>query len=347
MKRIIVVLLVGVVAGGIWLVARRGQPTAGPAPVLPPVRAAEEVVAEARVVPVRSASLSFSTGGVVSEIVVAEGDRVAAGQALIRLATARQLAARVAQAEAGLAQAQARLAELRAGARPEEIASARAVHEAAQQKLQRGGTALHLAELDLHRTEQLYGDGAVARGDVDRARAAYDSARADLDAARADLRRAQAQLDLLEHGVRPETLAAADAELAAAAAGRREAVVALADTELRAPFAGAVAAVEVKVGEFVPPGVPVVRLADTSSWILETTDLTELGVARVREGDPVTIRFDALPGLTLIGHLTGIRTHGENRQGDIVYRVTIRPERYEPRLYWNMTATVAIAGVSH
>jgi HlyD family secretion protein len=346
MKRIVVVLLAGVVVAGIWLVARRG-PTAGPASVLPPVKVAEEVVAEGRVVPVRSASLSLSTGGVVSEILVAEGDRVAAEQVLVRLATARQLAARVAQAEAGLAQAQARLAELRAGARPEEIASARAVHEASQQRVHQAETALRLAQLDLHRTEQLYGDGAVARGDVDRARAAYDSARADLDAVRADLRRAQAQLDLIAHGVRPETLAAADAELAAAVAARREAVVALADAELRAPFAGAVAAVEVKVGEFVPPGVPVVRLADTSSWIVETTDLTELGVARVREGDPATITFDALPGLTLDGRVTGIRTHGENRQGDIVYRVTIRPERHEPRLYWNMTATVAIAGVSH
>ncbi len=343
MRRTIAIIAVVVAAGaGIWLVMRRGQATVDTATVLPAVKAADDVVAEAQVVPVRGASLSFTTGGVAAEVPTHEGDRVAAGQVLIRLASARQAAARVAQAEAALERARARLAELRAGARPEEVAVARAAADGAEQRVQQAESALRLAGADLQRAEQLYNDGILARGQVEQARATYETASSELEAARAELRRARAQLDLTTQGVRPETLAAAEADLASAAAARLEAIAALTETELRAPFAGTVAALEIKANEFVTPGAPVVYLADTSGWMVETTDLTELGVARIREGDLATMTFDALPDLTLTGHVTGIKTHGENRQGDIVYTVTIRPDRHEPRLYWNMTASVAI-----
>lgn len=77
-------------------------------------------------------------------------------------------------------------------------------------------------------------------------------------------------------------------------------------------------------------------------WRLETTDLTELDVAKVRVGAPTTLTFDALPGLELATKVTQIKAFGESHQGDIVYAVEIVPERYEPRLRWNMTASAAI-----
>lgn len=67
-----------------------------PSPDLPPSSA---VVADGRVIPVQSAALSLETGGVISEILVAEGDEVEPGEPLIRLTTADQLAAAVASAE--------------------------------------------------------------------------------------------------------------------------------------------------------------------------------------------------------------------------------------------------------
>jgi HlyD family secretion protein len=67
-----------------------------PSPDLPPSNA---VVADGRVIPVQSAELSLETGGVVSEILVQEGDSVEAGQPLVRLTTSDQLAAGVASAK--------------------------------------------------------------------------------------------------------------------------------------------------------------------------------------------------------------------------------------------------------
>ena len=94
-----------------------------------PVRAGNEVVADAAVVPVLSADLSLPTGGIVAEILAQEGQQIEQGAPILRLESARQEAA-VAQADAGLAAAQARLAELNSGARSAEIDAAQAAVDA-------------------------------------------------------------------------------------------------------------------------------------------------------------------------------------------------------------------------
>jgi HlyD family secretion protein len=120
------------------------------------------------------------------------------------------------------------------------------------------------------------------------------------------------------------------------------ATIQLAETELKAPFDGVIAQLKLKEREYITPGTPVVQLADTASWQIETADLTELNIVNVKDGDPVTITFDALPGFELPGTVTQIEDFGENRQGDIVYTVTVQPGTQDPRLRWNMTASVSI-----
>ena len=72
--------------------------TPAPAPVVAaPVRAANEIIVDGVVVPVRSAALNLATGGIVDEILVIEGTPVSAGEPILRLHAARQQAA-VAQA---------------------------------------------------------------------------------------------------------------------------------------------------------------------------------------------------------------------------------------------------------
>ncbi len=92
----------------------------------------EDVVsAEGKVVPKSASDLAFRTGGRVSEVLVAEGDKVKQGQPLIRLQD-DELKIAVAQAQASLDLAGANLAQIEQGARPEEIAAAEAAQRAAQ-----------------------------------------------------------------------------------------------------------------------------------------------------------------------------------------------------------------------
>lgn len=302
-----------VLAAAVALAVRpgaRGAGEGGPggAP-LPPVKAPPEVVVDGRVVPVRHATLSFGVAGVVAEVRVEEGDRVAQGAVLARLRADRQAAA-VLRAEAEVRRAEARLAALRAGPRPQEVRRAEAAVAAARAEWLK-------ARRDFQREE-------------------------DIAVAEARLRQAEAELELVRAGPRPEEVAAAEAELAAARAALAEARAALDETVLRAPFAGVVAAVLARPGEHVTPGAPLIRLADPSAWLVETEDLTEVDAVRIREGDPARLRFDALPDLELPGRVLRVRPLGEERQGDVVYTAVIEPARTDPRLRWNMTAEVAI-----
>ncbi len=344
-------------------------------PTLPAVKAETKIVSEGKVVPAADAALGFAAGGTVIEVLVAEGARVEANQALVRLDSRQQTAA-VAQSEAALRRAQAQLAQLKAGARPQEIAVAEASLASAQaalQKLQQGPDEQQLiaaraevanAEAQLRQAQAAYDRAGGASNpsaamlpsslQLEQATNACVAAQArlnslqkgptaaDIASAQAEIRRAQAQLDLIKAGTRPEAIAAAESEVAASQAALDQTKTALANTELRAPFAGTAAVIDANVGEQVGGGTPIVKLADCSAWLVETTDLTELNVVRVREGARASVEFDALPGVQLPGVVSRIRLLGENRQGDIVYTVLVKPLQSDERLRWNMTATVSI-----
>lgn len=101
-------------------------PTAATPTPVPQTQAIDDVIAaQGFVVPARSVELAFRAGGRVAEVLIAEGDQVKQGQALIRLQD-DELKATLAQAQAALTLAQANLAQVQAGARPEEIAAAEA-----------------------------------------------------------------------------------------------------------------------------------------------------------------------------------------------------------------------------
>jgi HlyD family secretion protein len=94
-----------------------------PTPVPVTKTEAEVVSAQGFVMPVRSSDLAFRSGGRVTEVLIAEGDQVKQGQALIRLQD-DQLQATVAQAQAVLDLARANLDQVQQGARSEDIAAA-------------------------------------------------------------------------------------------------------------------------------------------------------------------------------------------------------------------------------
>lgn len=99
-----------------------------------PIIANDLIVVDARVVPVQKASLSMAVGGIVEQVLVAEGDVVNEGELLVQLDASRQKVA-VTRAEADVARAQANLDEALAGPRSQEIASAEANMAAAQARL--------------------------------------------------------------------------------------------------------------------------------------------------------------------------------------------------------------------
>lgn len=193
-----------------------------------------------------------------------------------------------------------------------------------------------------------------ARSDLARSAATVEQARVNLLDARRELERQQRlgtvgatprqQLDQARTAVeRSEAaLAQANADWMAQQSKLAESEGLFDKTELRAPLAGTVAFLDVKPGEHATLGTVLVRIADESAWEVRSDDLTELTVAKVKEGDAVSLTFDGLPGLDIPGRVTFIRPYGEKKRGDITYTVTIAPERWDAKLRWNMTAQIAI-----
>ena len=163
---------------------------------------------------------------------------------------------------------------------------------------------------------------------------------ADVAIAQANVEAAERDLQDRADGPHPNDVAFAEARLANAEAQLAAAEAALANSELSAPFYGTVAGVMAKVGEMAAPGQPAVVLADLSSWIIETDNLTEIELPQIEVGQSVTVSFDALSDVDLQGTVTAIRPLFEIRQGDVTYVVKISLDENDPRLQWGMTAVV-------
>jgi len=236
---------------------------------------------------------------------------VAVQQAVATYATARQAeVSGIQSAEAQGREAQATLDQLLAGADKDQIAAARAAFVQAQ------------ADLD-----KLLGDERAGQ----------------LEAARSGVQAAQARLNQLLAKPRKTDLEIAQAQVSAAEIALEQAEVALGRTVLRAPFAGTIAAINVAIGELPGDAEPAIVLADMSAWQVETSDLTEVNVVHIHEGDPITFTVDALPGPAFAGRVAQIKPLGKTYQGDMTYTVVAIPTQYNERLRWNMTATIMIS----
>jgi multidrug resistance efflux pump len=371
---------------------QQAKPTPTPlAQIVPAV-----VSASGKLLPAEWANLSFLGSGRVVEVKVQAGDKVEAGQVLVRLDdTDARLA--LAQANAALKVAQAQLAQTKAGAKPAEIAAAeQGVKEASAAsdaaiaqlaQLQAGARAADIAAAEaevarlageLDRAQKAY-DGVLAgratakeygipggglgqyeeqmRAQLNAVRASYAAAqkrleqikagptknelavaRANVAAAQAAQARAQAQLDLLKAGATAEQIAVAEAQVAQAQAAADLAQDTVNKTQLKAPFAGTVGNVYVRVGEMLAPGQSVLVLGDLTGLRVETTDLSEVDVARVLVGQPVNVTFDAIKGKTLTGKVTSIAPMSSQGQGGVNYTVIVELDQLDPALRWGMTA---------
>ena len=115
----------------------------------------------------------------------------------------------------------------------------------------------------------------------------------------------------------------------------------LADLELEAPFDGVISAVYINPSEWVAPGSPVMLIADLDNLQVETTDLGEIDVAQIVEGDTAVVTFDALPDLVLEGTVISIAPKAAEGSG-VNFPVIIELSEIPPALRWGMTAFVDI-----
>jgi len=202
---------------------------------------------------------------------------------------------------------------------------------AAQQQAAQGGVGIAIANRDLAQAQLDLLQEPPAAEQIAVAEVGVLQAQVGVESAKTGVTQAEAAVAQAEAGV-----VQAEAGVAAAQA-------AVDRMTLRAPFAGTVSRINTNVGELVAASLPVLTLADFSGWQVKTTDLTELDVAFVNEGDAATVSFDAIPGETVTGTVTAVSLVADLARGDVVYEVTIDLDAApDLPLRWGMTAVVDI-----
>ncbi len=250
-------------------------------------------------------------GGRVVALARREGERVAAGDTLLVLDT-ELIALQRAQAAANRATLDAQ----------------RLVADA---DLARARRQLALLETTLARTTTLRDQGTATTQQVDDLAAQRDVARAGVEAARG-------------------RIAALDAEKA-----QLDAALAVFDRQLRdgvvlSPAGGTVLTRAIEPGEVAAPGRTALRLADLSR--LELRIYLEAGdVDRVKPGQSLPVRVDALPGAPLSGTVAWVADEAEftpknaqtrNARAQLVYAVKLTVANPDGRLHVGMPAEVDV-----
>ncbi len=190
------------------------------------------------------------------------------------------------------------------------------------------------AEADVRKAEADYNTSIRKVEDLQRQ---IDTPRAALDAAIAAEAEAKRTYELSQDAPNPEQRELLQARLDNAKAQAAAAQDALDNYELKAPFDGIVTDINTNVDELIGTEKYAVQMADFSSWMVETSDLTELEVVNVIEGQRVDVEPDALPGLILKGVVESVSQSYKLQGGDVLYTVKIRLQNADPRLRWGMT----------
>ena len=258
----VLAVIAAILVGGLWLAFR------SPADLVQGMADADSINVSAKVT------------ARVAALLVAEGERVEAGQALFEL-DSPEVAAKQRQADAVLAAAQAQADKAEEGARVEDI-------HAAEANWRRAQAGSELARSTFQRLDRLHAEGVVTRQQRDEARAKAVDAEQQARAARAQYDQAQA-------GAREQDRSAAQAQVRQAEGAVAE--VQAADDEVRghAPAAGEVSRRLAEVGELVPAGYPIYTLVDLDRmWVafhLREDQFAGLEVGRTLRG--------AIPALEL------------------------------------------------
>jgi HlyD family secretion protein len=274
--------------------------------------------------------------GKITDITVKEGDRVKKGDVLLHLeniqpgADVQGQTANVESAESGLKVA---------GANYDSAVATQAQRQADLEK----------QRLDWQRSQQLYKEQLISRQDFDTAKASYDSAVAAVSATQAQVAQARAAREQ------------ANSSMDQTRAQLTHMKDVLRKTTYTAPISGIVSYIDVRVGENVVPGIQnaqgsfLMTISDMSIVTAEVK-VDETDITNVRNGEPVDVAIDAVPGKVFKGHVTEVgelailRTSGQasmtattaNTQEARDFKVVVTIEDPPPGLRPGLSATARV-----
>lgn len=285
-------------------------------------------------------SIAAKVPGRIATILVTEGDSISQGQALIEM-DSPEINAKIAQARAGKQMAQSQLDKAESGARPQEIAQAKAAWQAHK-------AASDLASATYERVNRLYEEGLMARQKRDEAFAQALATEDQTEAARL-------QYELAMEGARSEDKDAATAQVAQVDAQLDEALVAQQEANLKSPISGIVDSIIVNAGEVIGQGVPLLTLVNTDDqWVVlnvTETYLNQFAIGQQFTGSipalssterPYRQQFTVYATSTLSDFATWRATNNNDGFDVRTFEIKARPSAPDARIRSGMSVIVQI-----
>lgn len=311
-------LLVLALAGAGGLASRRGTPVQ----LVPVARTGivQSVVATGRLNAPARMDIGAEVTATVLEVRVREGDRVKAGDVLLRLSDA--------EARAALQQARAALLEARGRATQQATVAA----PVASQAVVQAEAAFTSAEREYQRARELVAQGFFSQQKLDDARRALDTARSALQSARVQSQANQPS------GVE-RVLAASRVDQAAAAVGMAEAR--LARLAITSPVDAIVLTRTVEPGSMAQPGHVLLTLA-AQGGIRIDANVDEKNLRLLTPGMAARAVADAYPGQSFDAQLSYIAPAVDPQRGTVEVRLAVpKPPVF---LRPDMTVSVELVG---
>jgi RND family efflux transporter MFP subunit len=275
----------------------------------------------------KQVELTFQVPGLLVDLPVREGQRVAQGDLVARLRP-DEFQARLDALQGQLARARADLQALQAGARPEE-------QQRLEAQLRSADATLANARVDLDRATQLLRSQTISRLEFDRTDTAFRVALENRQAARATL-------DQSLTG-REEDILAKQSEIAGLEARVVEAGIQLADTTLTAPYAGVIARRFVEQGQSIRTKQPIVKFQDVEEIEIAADVPESVMASALRTADitGLTAEFSAAPGRSFPVQVREIAQRADPVTQTFNVRATMQAPS-DLNLLPGMTATVTM-----
>ena len=319
-------------------------------------------------------NVSFKQTGVLTEVDVKVGDKVTTGQVLARIDSTAQQAA-LASAQASLASAQANLQTTQSPLTAAQVAQLS--HQVNNSEQSYNDTVASVNATNQADAATVASDQAKVNADCpngaqcsqEQAQLASDKTKQNMDAVSGQSRINSASQQVtssrdnyaVQTQVKPNSLASGQAQVASAQAQVQAAQVALNQTTLTAPTSGVVISINGVPGETAGGGTAqspgslaplpssggsggasgFMVIDDTSSFVA-VMPFAETDAARLATNQTTVFTFDAIPSLTISGHVLTISPTATVVSNVVDYYVSFVLNRTDPRLREGMTANASV-----
>jgi HlyD family secretion protein len=274
------------------------------------------------IIPTHQILVSPKVSGVVTELNIEEGQRVAEGTILARIEDTDYKTDHD-RAQATLTLAQERLGELESGNRPEEVSQARAELEEAVVTVGQYAADLQRA-VDLHR-RRVISDGE------------FQELQSKHEAQERRVEKLKFALALMTEGPREEKIRAARAEVSQAQADVVKTRWRLDNCIVRAPISGTILSKDAEEGNLVNPiafsgSRSLCEMADLSSLEVDLS-IVERDISKVFKGQKCVVKAEAYPDREYHGVVSRLMPIADRAKGAVSVRVLLSVPANEEGIY--------------